>query len=285
MSVLVVRVVSVLAALLLAAGGCSLVVGTDGLSGTAVDAPTDAGGTLDALVEATTQADAGDAGDGAVAKGCAAYADASFCQDFDDPTTALATSTWTDTDVGAAKGTITLVSAGAVSAPNAARLSLLDGTGGCRFEQLARRISGTFKTYSTRMTVRADTTGTFLAAVAAPSTMPGKSYRVLVSIFKPNATESILRALVQQHDSGTFSDFFSASLPFDAPPFGRDLDVTVEMTAAPNAKILVREGSRMLPLSAPADLAFIDPRVEIGPYCSGAAQTFTFDDVVMFTGP
>lgn len=274
------RLASVVVCLVAAVAGCSLVVGTDGLTG---EMPANDAGAQETSLDGAQASDGplGDAG----ARGCGVYTDATFCQDFDDPTTALSASTWTVADTADPGGTITLVEAGAVSLPNAARLSLLDTTSGCQYLRLSRTFTGSLSGLSTRLSIRPDSEGIFLALVAAPSETPGATYRVLVGFDKPRGSAGQLFVLVQKHESGGFSDFSSDSLPFDASPFGRSFDVAVEVTAAPNAKVVVREGVRTLTLAAPPALAITGARIDYGPYCRGETTTVTLDDVVIWATP
>ena len=278
---------SVALCLLAGAAGCSLVIGTDGLSGEAPNLnPNDAAASPDGAdgaqgTDGAAVVDGADAG----LRGCGLYADASFCQDFDDPTTALSASTWTSADIAGPAGTITLVEAGAASQPYAARLALLDASNGCEFLRLSKQLPGTRSALKARVAVRADGLGTFLAVVAAPSTTPGNSYRLLLAFEKPGSSTGYLSAFVQKHDASGFSDVTSDTLPFTSDPVGRDFVVDVEITAAPSASIIVREGGRALTLTAPSDLTIVDARVDLGPYCQSVARTFTFDDLAIWTSP
>jgi hypothetical protein len=273
--------------LLVTAAGCSLVIGTDGLAGDATSTgPTDAASpdadaSLDAPSSDGATADASDAG----LRGCALYADASFCQDFDDPTTALSSTTWTLVDTADPAGTISLVEAGAVSLPNAARMELLDASNGCESLRLSRSFLGPLSGLTVRAAVRPEGLGDFLAVVAAPTSLPGPTYRVLVAFEKPGMSVGYLSAFIQKHDSTGFTNFPSATLPFTSDPLGRDFVVSVEITAAPNPKVLVREGTRVLTLPAPADLAITDSRIDFGPYCQATSRTFTFDDIAIWAFP
>lgn len=277
------RLVSVVVCLVIAATGCSLVVSTDGLTGDTSGTPANDAAAADASLDGAQAADGplADAG----LRGCGLYTDATFCQDFDDPKTALAASTWTVADTADPGGTITLVEAGAVSAPNAARLSLLDTSGGCEYLRLSRAFTGSLSGLSTRFSVRPESEGIILALVAASSELPGATYRLLLGFDKPQGSKGQLYAFVQKHEAGVFSEFSSDSLPFDVDPFGRSFDITVEATVAPNAKVAVREGSRALTLAAPPALALTDARIDYGPYCRDKTTTVTLDDVVIWATP
>lgn len=277
------RWVSVVVCLVAAAAGCSLVVGTDGLTGDASGTPVNDAAAADASLDGAQasdgpQAEGGDAG----SRGCGLYPDATFCQDFDDPRTALSASTWTVAETADPGGTITLVEAGAASAPNAARLSLLDTTSGCEYLRLSRELTGSLSGLSTRFSIRPDSGGIFLALVAASSELPGATYRVLVGFDRGPGSKGQLFAFVQKHEAGVFTEFSSSSLSFDADPYGRSFDIAVEVTAAPNAKVVVREGERALTLDAPPALALTDARIDYGPYCRGETTTVTLDDVVIW---
>ncbi len=286
-----VRVLSIAVSVLVTAAGCSLVVGTDGLSGEAPGiGPSDAasGDAPEVSLDGAqaTDAPALDGGDAGL-RGCALYPDATFCQDFDDPATALSVAPWSASDVGEPGGAITLVSAGAASPPNAARLALFDAGTGCKYIQLSKNFPGTFSGLTARLSVRPESNSNFLAVVAAPTSLPGASYRILVSFDKLAASKSQLYAFVQKYESGVFSDFSSGTIDYSIDPFGgQTFDVTVEMKAAPNASIIVREGARQLVLAAPPALKITsEARVDIGPYCSDMPATFTFDDVAVWAFP
>lgn len=283
------RLVSVALCLLAGAAGCSLVIGTEGLAGEAPGpTPYDAAAFpdgLDASLDGAQGTDGAAVVDGAALRGCGLYADASFCQDFDDPTTALSASTWTSADTAGPAGTITLVEAGAASQPNAARLALLDASNGCESLPLSKQFQGARSALKMRVAVRADGLGTFLAVVAAPSATPGNSYRVLLAFEKPGSSTGYLSAFVQKHDASGFINITSNTLPFTSDPVGKDFVVGVEITAAPSASIIVREGGRALTLTAPSDLTIVDARVDLGPYCQAVARTFTFDDLAIWTTP
>jgi hypothetical protein len=262
-------------------------VGTDGLAGGATATPGGDGGGVDAaLVDGAQPPDASsDGGDAGAVRGCGLYPDATFCEDFDEPSTALSMSTWTDTSVGDPQGTITLVEAGAASPPSAARIALVSAATNCEYMKLSRSFVGALSRFETRFVVRPDTLGNFFVAVAAPSTTPGATYRVILSFEKPGTSTGYMSAFVQKHQGGTFSDFSVDTLPFTTDPLGKSFEVGVELTAAPNPKIIVREGTRALPLTTPADLAITNPRVDLGPYCQGEMTAFTFDDVAIWATP
>lgn len=268
------------------ATGCSIVIGTSGLSGGGNDAASgDAAATGDATspgADGSQGADAaiGDAG----ARGCALYTDATFCQDFDDPATALSASTWSSTDTTKPGGTITLVAPGSVSTPNAARIELVDASSGCAYQQLSKEFPGARSSLTARFSVRPESTGFIVAIVAAPSELPGATYRLLLG-FEKAGTPGVLHAFVQQHQGGTFSDYAFDSLPFGSDPLGRSFEVSVEIKAAPDAKIVVREGGRTSMLNAPPSLAINDARIDLGPYCSDHAAAVSFDDVAVWTTP
>lgn len=272
------RAAAFVAASCLVAAGCSLVVDTSGLSGGGSaggsDAATDTIATNDGALDGTA-VDGGDAG----AKGCGRYADATFCQDFDDAATALTTPTWTASDVGEARGTITLVAEGASSAPNAARIALVSTVGDCNYLLLSKTFPGPVTSLITRVTVRVDVEDAFLVVVAKPTTAAGPSYRVIVGTERLAGGIFKLYGFVQKYLAGTFSEFAVQTMPFDTTPFGRNLEITVELTTAPTRSIVIREGARTLTLPAPPDLDLDGPRFDLGPYCRRTQATFTYDDV------
>jgi hypothetical protein len=61
--------------------------------------------------------------------------------------------------------------------------------------------------------------------------------------------------------------------------------VSVEMTAAPNQKIVVTQGTKVLSLAVPPTLPLSDPHVDLGPYCQGTFAAFAFDDVAIWVTP
>lgn len=266
------------AACLVVAAGCSLVVDTSDLSGGGSaggsDAATDTIAANDASLDGTAL-DGGDAG----AKGCALYADAAFCQDFDDASTALTTTTWTDSDVAETRGTITLVAEGASSAPNAARIALVTTVGDCNYLRLSKTFLGSMTSFTTRLTVRPDSDDTFVVVVAKPTNLPGTSYRVIVGAERNGNGTYSLYGFVQKYLAGVFSDSGGRSMIFDSTPIGRNLDITVEIATSPARSIVLREGTRALTLPAPIDLELNEPRFDLGPYCRATAAAFTFDDV------
>jgi hypothetical protein len=258
------------------------VVGTEGLSGDTATASGDGGG-LDASLDGAQPGDAMTTD--ANARGCALYPDATFCQDFDDPVTALSTTTWTSTDVGEPQGKIELVDAGAVSPPNAARIALVDAGAGCGYVQLSRKFQGTYAKMVARFSVRPETQGNFVAMVGAPSNLPVATYRVVLGIYKPSASSGSLAVYVQKYQASTPSDFTSGEIPFDVDPYGRTIDVSIEMTASPNPRMVVTQDGKKLELAVPPTLPITDPRVDFGPYCRGTAAAFAFDDVAMWLTP
>jgi hypothetical protein len=264
--------------------GCSLVVGTDGLSGETATAGGDGGG-VDASHDGAQPGDGGATTTDATARGCTVYPDATFCEDFDDPLTALSTTKWTSTDVGQPQGTIALVQAGAVSAPNAARLALVDAGAGCGFLKLARKFVGTYSSLLAHFSVRPETDGNFVAMVGAPANLPVATYRVILGIYRPSGSSGSLLAYVQKYVAGASSDFTSGEIPFDTDPLGRTIDMSIEMTASPNPRMVVTQGGKRLELAVPPTLPLSDPHVDFGPYCRGAASAFAFDDVAIWATP
>ena len=259
------------------ATGCTLAVSLDGLAGPPVIAG-------DGGVDATSAVDGAptDAGtEAAVAVvGCARFPDAAFCQDFDDPKTALAPASWSDPPLDTTRGSASLVSEGASSAPNAVRLALTTTPTDCEYVQLSRSFADRFSALTTKVSARIDSGGAFLAVIAAPSSRSGPTYRVLLALAD---TKDGVYAAVQKHLNGNFTDFSSQTLVLTTPPIGRDLALSVELTGAPTPSVKLREGSQVLDLPAPSDLVIEDALVQIGPYCLGRPVAFTFDDLVVFT--
>lgn len=272
------------------AAGCTLAVDLDGLAGDAQGGGDGGDGGVEASVasdaatrDAGTEAGAdADADTAAPAGACAGFPAASFCQDFDDSTTALTPTTWNSAPLAIAAGNATLVSEGAVSAPNAARVALTTPQNDCNTVQLSRLFPGQSSALTASVSVRPGGAGTFLAVIAAPSSTKGATYRVLLSIPPEN---NRVNAFVQMHLNGTFTGFAFDVLPLAQPPIGRNLALTVELAGAPNPSIKVHEGKQVVTLPAPSDLLILNAVVAIGPYCELAPVAFTFDDLVVYAAP
>ena len=271
-----------MASVALAAIGCSLVVDVDGLTGGALDG---GGGTADGAVESSPESGPsgkpGDATDEGSPRGCARFADASFCQDFDEPTSALSPPTWNAYLPDGSVGDFSLVTDGAVSAPNAARATLTSSTSDCGFNQLTRSFPGSFGTLMTRASIRVESNGIVFAVVAAQAEGAGRSYRVLLTI----ESDGALGIAVQQYDSGNFTDVYSTINPLDEDPFARSVDLSVAITMAPSPSIVVTAGAKTFVIPGPADLSIKNPDIEIGQYCRAIAARYIYDDVAVWVGP
>ena len=226
-----------------------------------------------------------DARDASTPQGCALYSDASFCHDFDDAKTALSPYVLSSFIPDGSTGTISLVTDGAVSAPNAGRFVVTGApSNGCADVLLTKSLPGQFGTLTARVSVRAETEGIAFSVVASQQEFQPRSYRVLLTI-RRTATDANVEVLVQQYESGNFTTFYQGIFALQDDPFTRSLDLTVAMATAPTPSILVRAWDRSLVVPAPADLVINDPDVEIGPYCQPAGVTFTYDDLAIWTGP
>lgn len=271
------RILALATAVALAmAAGCSLLV----------DAGSYTAGPHGIAADAAPRDDAqGDAGDAGSPQGCARYADASFCHDFDDAKTALSPFVLSTFIPDGSAGTVSLVMDGAVSAPNAARLVVTAApANACADVLLTKAFPGRFGTLTARVSVRAETEGIAFSVVAAQQEFQPRSYRVLLTI-RRSPTDANVGVFVQQFESGSFSTFHQGIFALQDDPFTRSLDLTVVMATSPTPSILVRAWDRSLVVPAPADLVINDPDVEIGPYCQPAGVTFTYDDLAIWAGP
>ena len=273
----------VVALSLAAIAGCSLLTDLSGLSsggpltdgGAAGDVATGEGG----LGEAGP--DAGGEGGGPGASGCARYPGATFCADFDG-TNALSPQTWTENDAldPTPSGTISLTTAAPISAPNAARFELVASGSNCRYLRLVKKLPGTFGAIVSRFDLRAEDPGVLFALDVTAG--PNLTFTILLAL----GVDKLMRLFAQQNLNGNMTEIGGENVDLDVPWAGRWLDLTLAYKSQPTKSVsLTIPGARTLVVALPASFVATDPRMMIGPFCTGTLTRATFDDVAIWATP
>jgi len=249
------------------------------------DNPADAA--TDASSEAAT-ADAGDsgaldAGDGSSPRGCARYVDAAFCEDFEDG--GLGTDVWTTVDVDPAEpGVVTLSSTNdsPISPPHAASIVLGSSHGDCFYAHLQRRITGKFKHFRVRTAVKETPSDFGFLSVGSSSTDGKANFTHIVFVGTGDLDIKVQSQRAVLADGGIDDigiDGRSLALIFS----GKWHDVVLELSDDGEGKNLklTLDTSIVVTYPLPADFELVDPSFDIGPFCTpaGASGTYEFDDV------
>lgn len=269
------------AGVLVALAGCSLFTNLDDLGSTPVYVRDDAASDGDAGRDvprdgATSPLDDAEADAGPLppAKGCARFVDAGFCMDFDGPDP-LGDGNWTFIDRDAGYGGIDLVTADAVSAPNAARFATNTPPPSCSYVSAGRRVLGTPKRITVRFSLKPITTGTFFALVTESDASP--SYSLLVEMLSMTTVHAFLQKAIP-NDSVLVTEN-AIDLPTSAGVAMNDVTI-VEDGVAHVVKLTF--GPASLTLTLPNDWAPKDPLLRFGPYCTSSVRKFLFDDIAVW---
>ena len=252
---------STLAALGLIAS-CSLFTDLGGLSNGYADSGT-----------GETGADGGDAGIVVDAAGCARFADASFCADFEGPSPTAAPP-WTGNELTGRPGggAIALTTVDPISPPNAVRITAAGGTGGCDYLRLIKRFSGNATAVTTRYRVRAGSEDAHFALGTKASSV--LSFSVIVALGRPFTVTMI----VQRNDNNTVSPVAQESKNLTTEWPGRWLDVRLELTTQPSPKVALLVDDTRIDVALPAAFSANEPDLSIGGYCFGSDVLLDFDD-------
>ncbi len=258
----------------LLAGGAAWVACADFSSS---DAPVDAGAGADVATGGTeASAEAGPIGDGGAA-GCARFADATFCVDFEQPDP-LSGMVWSAPRTTIDAGTIDVTTERSVSPSHAASFVMRDGGPACDSLVLERRFAGDYQKFRARASASLETGGFFFIVSSHPNASIG--YVLLVSM-----GELSVDMLVQQNgpDGGPYT-IDHATVPFDTTPFGIFQDVEVEVdVGTQRARLTV--GSKSKETSLPPGYITRDPRLTLGPFCHNTGQRLFIDDVAAWVTP
>lgn len=276
----------VVASLSLAAiAGCSLLTDLSSLSS---GGPLTDGGAVGDVATGTGEGGLGEAGPDAGgeggapgASGCARYPGATFCADFDG-TNALAPPTWTENDAldPTPSGTISLTTTAPISAPNAARFELVKSMSTCRYLRLVKNLPGTFGGIVSRFDLRAEDPGVLFAMDVTVS--PNLSFTILIAL----GVDKLIHLFAQQNLNGNIAEVGGENVDLDVPWAGRWIDLKLEYRSQPTKSVsLTVPGARTLVVALPATFVATDPRVMIGPFCTGTLTRATFDDVVTWAMP
>jgi hypothetical protein len=258
-----------------AATACSLVTDLTGFSGD--PAQVDAG--TDGSNDGAPQADAGDGGASAGASGCAsaAFADASFCVDFDRPGD-FGNTVWTDGELDAAWGTIAPTTAFATSPPNSALFDLGTTPTDCTYLRLNRHLTGTFRSLRFRASMRPETEGVILNLDLHPT--DAVTYGFLVSMADPTHVHVFV-----QKASGTAPNAADEMLEVETTLYEQWSTVTIDYTTDPAPAAKVTVGTASVSFALPADAIIRRPAIGIGPSCNGSNKRIAFDDVAVWLTP
>ena len=267
--------------------GCSLLVDTSNLAGTAsnvladaaldaaMEIRTDAGGAADAGAEADAHVDAD-----ATPTGCARYPDAAVCDDFDEPGS-LSTPVWTNADVDSSIGTLTLTTDASISPPSAASFFVRPNMPLCSYQTLFRRFLGTYRTFSMQASVYMGNPFNSVLLTGHSKTFAGLTYSFIVQILSTAVTVRIQSfGGANPSTDGVLFDVFP-----DSSPIGRWVPLTITYIASTNTLGLTA-GNAHEEKVLPADFVARDPTVSFGPYCTdGNAASMLLDDVVVHATP
>jgi hypothetical protein len=257
---------------LLLVGGAAWVACADF---SANDAPVDAGA-ADSNGGTEASGEAGPIGDGGAA-GCARFADATFCVDFEEPDP-LSGTVWSAPRTTVDAGTIEVTTERSVSPSHAASFVMRDGGPACDSLVLERRFAGDYPKFRARASASLETGGFFFIVSSHPS--DSIRYVLLVSM-----RELAVDMAVEQNgpDGGSYR-IDTASVPFDTTPFGIFQDVMVEIdVATQRARLTV--GSTSKEAKLPAGYTTRDPRLTLGPFCHNTGQRVLIDDVAAWVTP
>lgn len=258
------RVIGGLAACAMFATRCALFPDLSGLA-KGPDATAEAGTTPDAT---------SDAPDAAPLLGCKAMMDASFCEDFDDPSP-FAPTIWSTVDLDSSVGTISLDDTSATSPPNAASFVVPSSAPGCSYLRLTRRFLGTFAAVKVHAAIRMATIGNAFNFTVGSAT----NFTLLTQFDDNSATVRL-----QKYDGVTLSDSVFVILPLDTTPIARWLALDMSYVGSTH-QLTVTLGNSTKSRTLPTEFEAIDPGIGIGPYCSGGATSMTVDDVSVYLTP
>jgi hypothetical protein len=259
-------------------GGVVWVACADFSASDATNAPADGGSGADvsAAGEGSVEADAAMV-DGGTGQGCARFADASFCVDFEQPDP-LSPMVWTAPRTSIDAGAIEITTERSVSPPHAASFVMRDGGPACDFLVLERSFTGDFQALRARASASVEVGGWFFVVQSHPS--PFVSYVFLVSMGEQSAD-----MIVQQNGpDGGPTTLDIASIPFDTTPLGVFQDVVVEVDARTHSARLT-VGTKSKSATLPAAFTAKDLRVTLGPFCHDRAQHVLVDDVAVWVTP
>lgn len=212
-----------------------------------------------------------DAGEAGAPLGCARYADASFCADFDgvDP---VGPSVWTEV-LTAPAGDIVTTGESTVSPPLAMRVDV--ERPGCAFVNLSRLIRGVYQ----RVTARAAIFGREGAGALSLTLYPGDGteHNVVVMV-----EEQAVVLVVQRFAGGQVTNFVFERTPLPRSTRGAWSTLELTLETAPRRRVAVRILGVEVEEALEEEIALRDPELGVGSWCADEVTSALFDDVAVW---
>lgn len=208
--------------------------------------------------------------------GCARFADATFCADFDGPEP-LSRALWSEVGSDDAIGGIAVREDDVVSVPRAARFRVATAPTTCEYMTAATRFATNPERLLARASVRATTPGTFVVVGSSVTSAENETvrYRLLVGLQGPQAGRVVL-----QRASKVVTQVAAVAFALDVDAYQAWTEVELDIdTRGASRTIAVTIAGATATLPLPDDYALVTPTLRIGPYCTARDADVAFDDV------